>query len=439
MIDTAVRKCVEYGKVTGAGGYRLFHLEGQEGSGPNLVQSHYVLEEGTLAKQRKLLVLLLSVLLIVGAVALAGCGGKSTATTAAGGGGVAFKFGLGAPFTGQYANYGTSHRNGADIAVAQLNANGGVNGGLASYVVGDDLGDPKQAVLVAQQFINDKSVLFVDGHMFSGATIAAAAKYETAGLPMISPSATNPDISTLGKFIWRICITDAVQGAGLAKYSVNTLGFKNIAIMFDDSDYGRGLANAYEAAVKTAGGAIADKEQYTAGDTDFKAQLTKIKAGNPDLLFLSGYYPEGSKIAQQARELGMTTQLLGSDGYASDELGKLGGAAVEGMLVSTFFDYTKTDDATTNFVTAYKAKFNANPDWFAANSYDVIMLAAQAAKNAGKNDRTAINDALGTIGAYKGISGSIKFDANGDVIKPLSIVIVKNGLLSTAPKQPAES
>ena len=400
-----------------------------------------------MVKNRKLLVLLLMALLVVVVVAAIGCGGSSTATTTGGSGsattaaaaGVPFKFGLGAPFTGQYANYGTDLRNGADIAIAQLNAAGGVNGGQASYVVGDDLGDPKQAVLVAQQFINDKSVLFVDGHMFSGATLAAGPKYQTAGLPMISPSATNPDISALGSFIWRICITDAVQGAGLAKYSVNDLGFKKIAIMFDDSDYGRGLANAYEAAVKTAGGTIVDKEQYTSGDTDFKAQLTKIKAGSSDLLFLSGYYPEGSKIAQQARELGMNTQMLGSDGYASDELGKLGGAAVEGMLVSTFFDYTKTDDATTNFVNAFKAKFNSNPDWFAANSYDVIMLAAQAAKNAGKNDRTAINDALTKLDEYKGISGTIKFDQNGDVIKPLSIVIVKNGALTTAPKQPSES
>ena len=147
--------------------------------------------------------------------------------------------------TGQYANYGTSHKQGAQIAVDGLNAAGGVNGGQASFVLGDDLGDPKQAVLVAQQFIDDKAIVFVDGHMFSGATIAAGAKYETAGLPMISPSATNPDISTLGKFIWRICMTDAVQGKGLANYTVKDLGLKNVAIMYDDSDYGRGLAEAY--------------------------------------------------------------------------------------------------------------------------------------------------------------------------------------------------
>ena len=134
----------------------------------------------------------------------------------------------------------------------------------------------------------------------------------------------------------------------------------------------------------------------------------------------------------------MTVQMLGSDGYASDELPKLGGAAVEGMLVSTFFDYTKNDPAVQKFVAAYKAANNgANPDWFAANSYDVIMLAAKAAKNAGKNDRTAINDALGKIGTYQGIAGPITFDANGDVIKPLQIVVVKNGHLVTAPQQPA--
>jgi len=208
--------------------------------------------------------------------------------------------------------------------------------------------------------------------------------------------------------------------------------------MYDNSDYGRGLADAYESGVKAAGGTVVGKEQYAAGDTDFKAQLTKLKAAGPDLLFLSGYYPEGSKIAQQTRELGMDVQLLGSDGYASDELPKLGGAAVEGMLVSTFFDYSSKDPAVQKFVKAYQAKHaGANPDWFAANSYVVIMLAAQAAKDAGKNDRTAINDALGKIGTYQSISGPITFDKNGDVIKPLTIVIVKNGKLATAPQQPA--
>jgi branched-chain amino acid transport system substrate-binding protein len=339
--------------------------------------------------------------------------------------------------TGQYANYGASHKAGAQIALDELNAAGGVNGAQASMAIGDDLGDPQQAVLVAQTFIDDKDIVVVDGHMFSGATIAAAAKYQAAGLPMISPSATNPDISTLGNYIWRICMTDAVQGQGLAKYSVDTLGKKKIAVIYDNSDYGRGLADAFGSGVQADGGAVVAKQQYASGDTDFSSQLTKIKAANPDLLFMSGYYPEGSKIAQQARQLGMTVQLLGSDGYASDQLPKLGGAAVEGMLVSTFFDYTKNDPAVKKFVAAYKAQNKgANPDWFAANSYDVIMLAAQAAKNAGKNDRTAINDALGKIGTYQGISGPITFDKNGDVVKPLSIVVVKNGKLVTAPQQP---
>ena len=409
-----------------------------------------------MSKHRSLLVFILILALIGAVAALAGCGtttttagatttsagattttAAQTTTTAGPAAGAPFKFGVAGPMTGQYANYGASHKAGAEIAIAELNAAGGVNGGEASFEVGDDLGDPKEAVLVAQKFIDDKDMVFVDGHQFSGATIAAGAKYEEVGIPMISPSATNPDISKLGKFIWRICMTDAVQGEGLAKYSVTTLGLKKIAIMYDDSDYGRGLADAYEAAVKAAGGEVVGKEQYTTGDTDFKAQLTKLKAAAPELLFLSGYYPEGSKIAQQAVELGMTVQLLGSDGYASDELAKLGGAAVEGMLVSTFFDYSKQDPAVQKFVEAYKAKYaGANPDWFAANSYDVIMLAATAAKNAGKNDRTAINDALGKIGTYQGISGAITFDANGDVLKPLSIVIVKDGELVTAPKQP---
>ena len=374
----------------------------------------------------------------LGLAVLAGCGGDSGSTdpSASAAAGTPFKVGVAGPMTGQYATYGASHKAGAEIAMAELNAAGGVNGGEVSIAIGDDLGDPQQAVLVAQKYIDDSELVVVDGHQFSGATIAAAGKYQAAGLTMISPSATNPDITALGDFIWRICMTDAVQGEGLAKYSVDVLGKSKIAIMYDNSDYGRGLADAYEAGVAAAGGKIVGKEQYAAGDTDFKAQLTKLKAAGPDLLFLSGYYPEGAKIAQQAKELGLDIQMLGSDGYASDELPKLGKAAVEGMLVSTFFDYSSSDPAVQKFVEAYKAQFEGgNPDWFAANAYDVMMLAAQAAKNAGSNDRAAINKALAEIGTYQGISGPITFDENGDVIKPITIVVVKDGALATAPQQ----
>ena len=380
------------------------------------------------------------VVMSLAGVWLVACGGDGgTDDGASEAAAVPFKIGVAGPMTGQYATYGASHKAGAELAMEELNAAGGVNGGEVSLSIGDDLGDPKEAVLVAQKFIDDSDLVVVDGHQFSGATIAAAGKYEPAGLTMITPSATQPDITGMGAFIWRICMTDAVQGKGLADYSVGTLGLKNVAIMYDNSDYGRGLADAYDEGIKAAGGTIVEKQQYATGDTDFKAQLTKIKGANPDLIFLSGYYPEGSKIAQQAKELGMDVQMLGSDGYASDELPKLGGAAVEGMLVSTFFDYTKEDPAVQKFVDAYKAKFDgANPDWFVANSYDVVMLAAAAATKAGSNDRTAINDALATVGTYEGISGPITFDENGDVIKPLSIVIVENGSLVTAPQQPAQ-
>jgi branched-chain amino acid transport system substrate-binding protein len=388
-------------------------------------------------KHTRVALTLLSVLALAAAAVfvVAGCGGDDAADS---GSAAAFKIGVAGPMTGQYATYGASHKAGAEIAIEELNADGGVNGADASMTLGDDLGDPKEAVLVAQKFIDDSDVVLVNGHQFSGATIAAGAKYEAAGLPMISPSATNPDITDLGAFIWRICMTDAVQGEGLAKYTVDDLGMSKVAVIYDNSDYGRGLADAYEAGIEAAGGSVVAKEQYATGDTDFKAQLTKVKGAGPELIFLSGYYPEGSKIAQQASELGMDVQLLGSDGYASDELPKLGKAAVEGMLVSTFFDYTKDDPAVQAFVEAYQAKYEgANPDWFAANAYDVTMLAAAAAEKAGSNDRTAINDALAEIGTYQGISGPITFDENGDVIKPLSIVVVQDGALATAPIQPA--
>lgn len=401
-------------------------------------------------RRARYLILFLAVALVA-LTLVSGCGGSgddtttttaagdgTTATTAAGGatGGAPFKIGLAAPYTGQYATYGAAQKAGADIAIEELNT-AKVNGGTASYVIGDDLGDPKEAVLVAQKFIGDKELLFVNGHMFSGATLAAGPKYQQAKLPMITGSATNPDISKIGPYIWRIVMTDAAQGQGLADYSVKDLGKKKIAIIYDDSDYGRGLAEAFEKGVTAAGGQVVEKQQYTSGDSEFKAQLTKIKQANPELLFFSGYYPEGSKIAQQAKDLGITAQFIGSDGYASDQLMKLGGAAVEGMLVSTFFDYTKTDPAVVKYVAAFKAKNKgANPDYFSATSYDVINMVAAAAKKAGANTREAIQTGLGQLGTYQGITGPITFDAQHDVTKPLNIVVVKNGAFATAPIQP---
>ena len=364
----------------------------------------------------------------------AGSGGASSAPAA-----TPFKVGVAGAMSGQYAAYGASQRAGAEIAVTVLNAAGGVNGAAASMVVADDRGDPEQAVLVARKFVADPQIVVIDGHELSGATIAAGPEYEAAGLPMISPSATDPRVSDLGAYVWRICITDALQGKELADYSVSTLGKQKIAIMYVGTDYGRGLAEAYAAGVEAAGGSVVGREQYALGASDFKAQLTRLKAAGPELLFLSGYYAEGARIARQARALGLDVQLLGSDGSASDELPRLGAAAVEGMLVATFFDPSRADAAVQTFVKAYQAQHDgADPDWFAANSYDVIMLAAQAAREAGSNDRAAINDALGSIGTYQGVSGAITFDANGDVVKPLSIVEVRNGGLVSAPAQPTQ-
>lgn len=394
------------------------------------------------------------VALVAAVLVIAGCGnGTTTTTTTAGddggstttdtvqttitdGGGVPFKFAAAAPFTGQYKTYGASLKAGADIAVAELNAAGGVNGGQVSYVTADELGDPKEAFLVAQKLIKDPSVLFVDGHMFTGATLAAGPKYQEGGLPMISPSATNPDIAVLGDYIWCLCMTDRVQGEGLAAYAVTTMDRKKIAILHSDSSYGRDLADAFESAAQTAGGEVLAREYYVDGDNDFTTQLTKIRDTAPELLFLAGYYLEGSKIAVQAKELGMEVQMLGSDGYSSDELIRLGGTSVEGMLISTFFDYSKDDPITQRFVKSYKNNnHGANPDWFAAASYDVVMVAAQAAIEAGVNERNAINEALTGI-VYSGLTGSLTFDDNGDVRKPLNIVVVQDGRLVTAPKQP---
>lgn len=392
--------------------------------------------------------------LIIVATVLSGCGASAssgapggsaaavvsaeTTTSAGSSGATPFKFGLAAPFTGEYADYGGSHKMGADLAVAELSERGGVNGGLVSYVLADDLGDSKEAPIVAHRLSESEDVLFVDGHMFSGVTLAAGPVYEDAGLPMITPSATNADIANLGSFIWRICMTDAAQGEGLGNYAVGTLGARKIAIIYSDDDYGRAVADAFVAAAEAAGGEIVARERYASSDTDYKAQLTSIKDADPALILVAGRWAEGSRIASKARELGISAQLLGPDALASDQLAKQGGTAVEGMLISTFFDSSRQDPTVRRFVERYKELSEGQePDWFAAASYDVIMLAAWAAEKAGENSRSGINAALsGLAEGYRGVTGTFGFDENGDVVRPLNMVIVKDGRLVTAPEQP---
>jgi branched-chain amino acid transport system substrate-binding protein len=373
--------------------------------------------------------------------ATAGCGsgsGGESSTTASPAAEV-FKIGVAGPMSGPYSSYGASQRAGAEIAVAELNAAGGVNGAEVAVALADDRGEQDVALQVAQRFSADPQIMVVDGHVFSGTAIAAGAVYSGFRLPMISPSATDPALSYLGPYVWRVCLTDEVQGRALAEYSVSTIGKRRIAVLSVDTAYGTGLTAAFTSAVQAAGGVVAGRQTYAADASDFRRQLTKLKAAGPDLVFLAGYYNEGAAIARQARGLGLKAQLLGSDGYASDLLAKRGGAAVEGMLVATFFDPSRKDDAVRAFVAAYRElNDGAGPDWFAADSYDVVMLAAQAARDAGTNDRVAINDALTAIGSYQGVSGLMTFDENGDVTKPLSIVMVRKGTLVTAPRQPGD-
>lgn len=383
---------------------------------------------------------------LFGVTSLAACGGTtsdgatSSGTPAPALTGPAFTIAVAGPMTGQWASYGTAQKAAAEIAVAQLNAAGGVNGGPVKMIVADDRGSREESVVIAQQFIDNEAVAVVNGHSFSGCVLAAGPIYQLAGLPMISPSATIPQISRLGSYIWRVCPSDPAQAAGLARYSVEVLGAKRIAVLNDGADqYGRGLSRDYIAGVKKAGGTIIIREQYMTGDTDFRAQLSAIATIQPDLLFLAGYYPEGAQIATQAKELGLSVQMLGTDGYSARGLLTQGGEAVEGMLVSTFFDASRDDPAVQTFVQAYRDKNNgADPDWFAATSFDAMMLAARAATDAGSTERSAINEALGAIRTFRGVSGPMRFDKNGDVIKPLSIVVVKDGAFVTAPQQPRE-
>lgn len=390
---------------------------------------------------RGLVLLALAVLVSATMIIVAGCGSESSARSdgrdpGAAVDGAPFKVGVVGPMTGRGASYGAAQKAGAEIAVEELNAAGGVNGAGASVVIGDDRGDPKLAAPVARRFIDDPEIVAVDAHLGFGAAPAAGRVYIDAGLPVIAPSTSEADGARPGAFCWRIRMSSAPQAGELATYCVNVLDKKRVAVVYENSNYGRGVAGPYEKAMAAAGGVVVDRQRYTVGETDFRLPLTKIRRGAPELVFIAGHYREAAKIVVQARAAGMNVQFLGADGCASDELPRLGGAAAEGMLVAANFDASQKGGEVRRFVKVYRAAHNgADPDWIAANSYDVVMIMAAAAKKAAKNDRGSLNAALATLGEYHGVSGTFTFAERGEISKHATLVVVQDGELVTVSQQ----
>ncbi|MFZ4483264.1 MAG: ABC transporter substrate-binding protein [Chthoniobacterales bacterium] len=361
---------------------------------------------------------------------LTGCGKTGTPSV---------KIGLNTELTGEMPAVGASSQNAAMLFVDQLNAAGGVKVADKTIpidlVVGDNGAKADQAAAVAQRLITQDEVLAMIGPDASVCAIPAADIAEAAKCAMISPWSTNPKTTldpNSGKpkeYVFRACFIDTFQAGVLAKFVLNNLKAKTAAALYDSSSEApNGQATLFKETFEKNGGQIVGFETYTTGDKDFSAQLTKIKATNPDVIFLPAYYNDVPLIAQQARSLGITAQFVGSDAWSSPELIKLGGAAIEGSFFCNHYSTEIATPVAQKFMADYKAKYGQDPDDVAALTFDAFGLLVQAITDAGKLDRQAIRDALAKIPKYDGITGTMQFQpGSGDPIKSAVILQIKDG------------
>ena len=332
------------------------------------------------------------------------------------------------PLSGGASTYGQSVKNGAQIFLDKVNANGGIDGKQVVLKFEDDEADPTKAINAYDKLVNQDGVGLLLGPVTSGAANAVGPNATADGVPMITPSGTETNLTTTGgEFVFRTCYIDATQGEVIAKYSTENLGAKTMAVLYNkDSDYSIGIAEAAKAQFELNGGKVVEYVSYNEGDKDFSAQLTNIKGSNPDVLVLPDYYSVVGVIADQARKIGITSQLMGGDGWDSPELVKIGGDAVEGAFFVNHYSPNDTDEAVQEFVNSYKEKYGQTPDAFAALSYSTLQLFEEAITKAGSTDGEAVKEALKNIEGET-ISGNIKFDENRNPQKSVSIIKIENG------------
>jgi branched-chain amino acid transport system substrate-binding protein len=338
------------------------------------------------------------------------------------------KIGVAGSMTGDSAIWGQTALKAAQLAVDQVNAQGGVLGRQIVLVPGDDQADPQTAANVAQQFASDPSILGVIGHEFSSTALPAAPIYQKAGLPYIIVTASNPRLADIGNYVFRINADDIVASAQTASYTVNSLHAKNIGIIYDNDDYGRAFKDGFAAKAQSLGAKIVDVETYVGGqDRDFSVQLTKLAAAKPDTVLLSGYDTEAAMIVVQAKQLGFNPQFVSEDGVATPNFIKLAGSAANGVICTTYFNRAIPDPNVQAFVKMYESRYNEPTFSDAPYAYDAMNAMIDAIKRAGKPDRSAIRDALVTTD-IPGVTGQITFAANGSRQVAWNVVVeVVNG------------
>lgn len=330
--------------------------------------------------------------------------------------------------TGSTATFGINTDRGIKMAVEKINQEGGLLGKKVVVVVEDDQGKPEEAATAVKKLINQDKVIAVLGEVASSRSLAAAPICQEAKIPMITPSSTNPKVTQVGDFIFRVCFIDPFQGEVMAKFAYNTLKIKRAAILRDiKNDYSVGLADYFKDIFTKLGGQIVADESYSEGDIDFRAQLTSVKTKNPETIFVPGYYTEVGLLVRQARDLGFKIPIIGGDGWDSPKLVEIGGKALNGCYYSNHYSPEDTSQIIQNFVKEFQAKYNEIPDAMAPLGYDAAMILFEAIKKAGSTDGAKVKEIIAQTQDYPGITGKITINEERNAVKPAVVLKVEDG------------
>jgi branched-chain amino acid transport system substrate-binding protein len=340
------------------------------------------------------------------------------------------KIGEYASITGKEASLGQSSHQGTVLAVETINAAGGVLGKKLELVTEDTQSKAGESGTAVRKLISRDKVVAILGEVASSRSLEGAPICQASKVPMVTPASTNPKVTELGNYIFRVCFIDPFQGPVMAKFAMNTLKAKRFGLMVSSSSaYSVGLAKYFKEAVLANGGTIVAEQKYQEGDKDFKAQLTAIRAANVDAIFNPGYYNEGALMVKQARDLGINVPMFGADSWEAEALIELGGKAMEGTYLCSHYSPQDPSAQVQQFVEAYRKRWGEGyaPDSNASLGYDSVLVLADAIRRAGSPDRAKIRDALAATRNFQAVTGVITINEHRDASKKAVIITVKDG------------
>jgi len=348
------------------------------------------------------------------------------------------KIGEYASLTGKEAAYGDTSHKGIVLAIAELNARGGVLGRKLELITEDNQSKQGESATVVKKLITRDHVVALLGEVASIRSLEAAPVIQNARLPMVSSASVNSKVTEVGDYIFRVCFVDSFEGKVLAKFAANTLKARHVAILTSASNaYSVGMTKVFKESFLAGGGEVAAEQKYSEGDKDFRAQLTAVKNAGADAIFASGYYTEAALICKQARELGLDVPIFGGDGWDAPPLLEIGGAAMEGTYLCAHYSPENPSPEVQNFNQRYQVRWGVIPDAWAALGYDSAMVLADAITRAGSTDPKKIRDALAATKDFPAVTGHITMDAKRNASKSAVILTIKNGkyqfLTSVAP------